>query len=53
MMSRLHRAHQEVETLTTKRFAEGDVEKPPKKRFKPRFNLPVLNDYHRKADHRY
>ena len=42
-----------MEVLTKKRFAEGDVEKPPKKKFKPRFNLPVLNDYHRKADQRY
>ena len=35
------------------RLAEGDPGVPPLKVFKPKFNLPVLNNYRRETDERY
>ena len=35
------------------RMSEGDPEQPPKKKFSPKFNLPVLNSYRGKVDDRY
>lgn len=35
------------------RMSEGDPEQPPKKKFSPKFNLPVLNSYRGNVDDRY
>ena len=43
----------ELKQLAKKRLADGDVELPPLKQFKPKYNLPVLNDYRKGTDERY
>ena len=52
-MDQLDRRRRQVGLWVRKRKTEGDPELPPMKKFKSKFNLPVLNDYHSSPDDRY
>ena len=52
-MDRLQRRGRQVGLWVMKRKAEGDPELPPLKKFRSKFNLPVLNDYRSTPDNRY
>lgn len=52
-MDQLDRRRRQVGLWVRKRKTEGDPELPPMKKFKSKFNLPVLNDYHSAPDDRY
>ena len=52
-MKELQAKRDQIRVWVQSRMTSGDPEPPPKKKFSPKFNLPVLNSYRGNADDRY
>ena len=52
-MKRIEAERNKIDAWVKTRLGEGDPEPPPKKKFKAKFNLPVLKSYRGSTDDRY
>ena len=53
MLEMISAQRKEMFGWVRERIEEGDPDVPPMKVFKPKFNLPVLNNYRKAIDERY